>query len=617
MYKPLIPMTLLALLPVSAGAQQRLDESVAVDGRYKADVVRMERISTFPKRVRATLTSDPLAYDETGVTADFLPAFSPLAPTGWRADRTLPASRGYLDLALGSWLNADLSAGFHVLPAESTTTLDVRLQHNSTSLWRPELAPHLKGARRYEYNEVVGFDAGHTFDGLGRLSASAQYRLDCFNYYATLPWGTDAGKDYKAPTQTLNDFSVRVGWSPLRRDNKWDWHVDAAYRYFGYRALYLPTFGISGLSKGSGGRENHLQLSGHVAKEVSHGHSWDLGLRLDGLIYGNEEWVNNPKSYTHFTLTPGYEGVTGPWTWRLGIQLDVSIGAGRIGHDATPLHFAPDLRASWTSGFVTLYALANGGDRLQTLAAQSVYDPYGLPALWSSIPAYTPVNAAVGVTLHPFGGMTIGAEWGYKVERDIEMGGWYQTLLNRGSGVKPTLPGGVTDLELRGRNVSGIDLHGGRLSVRASYEARQWSVSGDFTWQTQKGTLGWANGYDRPRYTASLQAAVRPIDPLRIEAGLDWRGHRAVYSYAAPDWDNIVQSGTLDPNDKDYAGVDYPLVSYRLRDITDLHLTAAWSFTKRIEGRIEGHNLLNRHVDALPGLPAMGITLNAGVSVLF
>ncbi len=608
---------LAAMWPTTADAQQRLDESVAVDGRYKADVVRMERINTFPKRVRATLTSDPLAYDETGVAANFAPTFSPLAPTGWRADRTIPNSRGYLDLALGSWLGTNLSAGFHVLPADESTTLDVRLQHNSTSLWRAELAPHLEGARRYDYDEVLGFDAGHTFEGIGRLSASAQYHLNCFNYYATLPTLTDGDKDYKAPTQTLNDVAIRVGWSPLHREGGLNWHLDGAYRYFGYRALYLPNFGISGLSTGHGGRENHLQLSGHLSREISHGQSWDLGLSLDGLVYGKEEWVNNPKSYTHISLTPGYEGTSGSWAWRLGIQLDVSIGAGRAGHDATPLHFAPDLRGSWSSGFVTLYASATGGDRLRTLAAQSVYDPYGLPALWSSVPVYTPLNGAVGVTLHPFGGMTIGAEWGYKVERDVEMGGWYQTLLNRGSGVKPIFPGKITDLEIRGHNVSGIDLHGGRLRVNASYEARTWSVAGDFSWQQQKGTLGWANGYDRPRYTASIQAAVRPIAPLRIEAGLDWRGHRAVYSYATPDWRAITAGETLDPNDKDLADVKYPLVCQRLRDITDLHLTAAWAFTPRIEARVEGSNLLNRHVDALPGLPTMGITLNAGVSIQF
>lgn len=608
---------LATLLPASAHAQQRLDESVAVDGRYKADVVRMERINTFPKRVRVTLTSSPLAYDETGVAADFTPTFTPMAPTGWQADRMLPNSRGYVDLALGSWLDANLSAGFHVLPADAPTTLDVRLQHNSTSLWRPELAPHLKGSRRYDYDEAIGFDAGHTFEGVGRLSASAQYRLDCFNYYATLPWGAEPGKDFKAPTQTLNDVALRVAWSPLRKGSPFEWHVDAAYRYFGYRALYLPNFGLPGLSKGRGGRENHLQLSGRLSKEVAPGHHWDLGLRLDGLIYGKEEWINNPKSYTHITLSPGYEGATGPWAWRLGVNLDVSIGAGRVGHDATPLHFSPDVRGSWTSGFVTLHGSVTGGDRLRTLAAQSVYDPYGLPALWSSVPVYTPVCAAVGATLRPFGGMTIGAEWGYKVERNVEMGGWYQTLLNRGSGVKPTFPGQGLDLELRGRNVSGIDLHGGRLSVTAAYESSLWSLAGDFSWQPQKGTLGWANGYDRPRYTASLRGSVRPMEPLRIEAGLDWRGHRAVYSYATPDWASIMDSGSLDPSDKDYADVKYPLVCQRLRDLTDLHLSAAWAFTERIEAHIEGHNLLNRHVDALPGVPAMGITLSAGVSVQF
>ncbi|MDE7160372.1 MAG: hypothetical protein K2O24_05985, partial [Muribaculaceae bacterium] len=76
-----ISLTLAAvgLLTLTASAQQRLDESVAVDGRYKADVVRMERINTFPSPMRFSLTSEPLPYEEKGVAADFAPTLRALS----------------------------------------------------------------------------------------------------------------------------------------------------------------------------------------------------------------------------------------------------------------------------------------------------------------------------------------------------------------------------------------------------------------------------------------------------------------------------------------------------------------------------------------------------------
>ncbi len=610
----------LSLLPADLLAQQRLDESVAVDGRYKAEVVRMNRINTFPKRVRATLSSNPLPYDETGVAADFAPTLIPMGPTGWMSERQRSDSRGYLDLALCSWLNSSLSAGYRVLPAGGQTSLDVRLQHNSTSLQRPELLPHLRGARRYCYDETIGVDAGHTFKGAGRLSASAQYRLNCFNYYATLPYTTGNPEDFKAPTQTLNDASLRLGWTPERQEGRADWRLQAAYRYFGYRALYLPAIPGGYLASGRGGRENHIQVAGYVGMPATDRNSWNLSAQFDALIYGDQEWVNNPKSYSHISLTPGYEGKSGSVSWRVGLRLDFTAGAGSQGDKAGWIHLAPDARVSWAKGPVTLYASATGGDRLQTLASRSAYDPYGLPALWSSTPAYAPLNGAVGVSLRPMGGLTLTFEGAYRIERHVEMGGLYQLLLNRPYGLKPSVPGIDTSLELHGRNVEGLNLHGARLRMAASYESKVFSLGGEIAWQNQKGATGWFNGYDRPRYTASLNVGVRPVEPLRIEAGLEWRGHRAVYSWASPDpasmgpslpdgGNVVINGGTSD--------VKYPLAALRLRDITDLHLSAAWALTPAIEVRVEGSNLLNRRVDALPGLPAQGITFAAGASVKF
>lgn len=125
----------------------------------------------------------------------------------WDAGRPATPGRGYLELTLGSWLDANLSAGFAPIRKENER-LDIRLQHNSTSLWKPfktSAQPGsasaadanaadanssngsgrdaLFGQRRFAYQEQIGVDYWRDFRGKGSLGVSAQYHLGYFNYY--------------------------------------------------------------------------------------------------------------------------------------------------------------------------------------------------------------------------------------------------------------------------------------------------------------------------------------------------------------------------------------------------------------------------------------------------
>lgn len=613
----LIPAALMMALP--AAAQERLDESVAVDGRYKTEVVRMERITSFPAPVRFSLHSEALPYEERGVAANFAPILMAMPATGWRADRPLPTSRGYVDLAAGSWLNSSLSAGYRIL-ASGPTTLGVRLQHNSTSLWNPELAPGVKGSERYVYDETLGADMAHEFAGTGRLSASLQYRVRCFNYYATLPY-TAGSEDFKAPTQTLNDVAARIAWTPETRDGALRWNLAFAYRHFGYRALYSPAE-HGGMTSGKGARENHLQLASELALPAIDGsREWNMGILADALVYGGEKWVQSPGSYGRIELTPGCRGASGPWAWRLGVKADLTFGARSREKRFSFFHIAPDVSVSLTSGIIGVYASAGGGKRLQTLAAQSVEDPYGAPAVRSSRPIYSPLDATLGVLLRPFAGFRIGVEGGYKIENNVQLGGWYQSELDMASGVTPVLPGTPRAVDPMA-NALGIRLHGGRVGLTFGYDNSPLvALRGSLFWQPQKGKAGWFDGYDRPRYRGRFDIAVAPVSPLRIEAGVDWRGGRAVYTCTAPDWRDIYEqvpggSGVIINGGED-GRVEYPLTSVRLRDMVNLHLGASWNVTDAFSVRLGAENLLNRRVEALPLLPAEGICVSGGLSFEF
>lgn len=607
-------LCLTAMLPTAMSAQDRLDESVSVDGRYKADVVRMERISSFPAPMRFTLNTEPLPYEEQGVSADFSPTLMPLAPTGWEADRNLSASRGYLDVALGSWLNSNLSAGYRVLTGPATA-LGVRLQHNSTSLWSATAPSGLRLNHRYVYDETLGVDASHGFEGKGRLSAAAQYRVRCFNYYATLPFwqdepeSTTISTDFKSPTQTLNDVSVRLGWTPESRGS-FGWDLTAAYRHFGYRALYLP-MQAGELERRKGARENHFTLASDLSLSLSSSRNADMGVRADALVSGDDRWLGQ------LSLTPGYGCAKGALTWRIGASIDLTAHARSTEKRFPFFHIAPDMRVSYHSGFLTLFAALGGGNTLQTLASRSVYDPYGVPEIYSLSPSYSPIDGKAGVTLVPFPGFKMTVEAGYKVQNNVELGGWYQSLLNRGSG----LPGGSGEITglIFIHNYEGVRLHGCRIGLTTEYDnGSTVSVRGSISWQPQKGRTGWFNGYDRPRWLASLGVGLHPVDPLRIEMGLDWRGQRKIYAYGParnPEVGTTPGGTIINGGDKD--SQRYPLAGLALRDVVDLRLSASWQLLDNLSIRAEAFNLLDRHTEMLPGLPSEGICIAGGITWTF
>ena len=122
-------------LPVAA----QYNQSISVDGKYVPEVFRLDRINSFPKQVKFSLETNPLSYDGKSVPAGFAPRLLPLPATGWRDTRDFSDSRGYLELGAGSWLNSTLSAGYRFIDNKNTT-FGVRLQHNSTSLWKPEVS---------------------------------------------------------------------------------------------------------------------------------------------------------------------------------------------------------------------------------------------------------------------------------------------------------------------------------------------------------------------------------------------------------------------------------------------------------------------------------------------
>lgn len=196
MFKRYIPAILIAAAGLPAMAQY--DQDITVEGKYVPEFIPQDRIGLFPRPVKFPAEKSSLSYSLAGVNADFIPQAIPIPATGWNDTRRYSDARGYVELGLGSWLQSTLSAGYRFIDSR-TTTVGIRLQHNSTSLWKPELSEAMAGTRMWRYDESLAIYGSHIFDGKGRLDAAIDYHIGNFNYYCYNPVVADDAGDVRLP----------------------------------------------------------------------------------------------------------------------------------------------------------------------------------------------------------------------------------------------------------------------------------------------------------------------------------------------------------------------------------------------------------------------------------
>ena len=620
------------MLTLGAIQAQGLHESIGVDGKYVREVIIQDKIYTLPKKLNFTLESNPPAYFLTGLPTPFRPQSVAMPTVTPFADRQIPDTKGYLDFCLGSWLDGNLSAGYRFVNTERTIA-GAFIQANTSLLWKPEISELTSDIHRRLADGRVGVYASHRFDGKGTLDGTVLYGLSGFNYYGysalqDLPW-LPAGTKADVPTQTVNEVRGDFGWHSARNRHGFSYDAGLDVSYLGYRSLYLPSPSggmvspdgrYSGLTRLRGDRETGLRLNASARKQWSGGSELGADLRTTLMLYTETEDESgekiSPDNYGAVGLTPYYRFARGLLNIRVGADIDLILNAGPAGDRYPAFRIAPDVRLDWRKGGVGLYLNVLGGTELRTLAWMQSLDWYTMPCVGSTRPVYSPLDAALGANFGPYGGFSAGASFRYKVTRGMPEGGWYMAYLNYGDSQMPgiSFPGGAwPSPESFTPAGKGLNLHGMSVEAHAAYTlGRILDIKASGTYQPQSGRTGYFNGYDRPRWTASLSALVRPVNQLSIEVGYEYRGVRNIYS----SWDWI--SGTKsDLPVVDDTERDSPLASLRLPDLTLLNARAGWQFTPRIGIFVQAANILNRHDAILPLTPTSGISVTGGVNLLF
>lgn len=620
-------LTVAATLPVSA----QFNQSISVDGKYVPEVFRLDRINSFPKQVRFSLEKKPLAYDAKSVPAGFAPSLLHMPATGWRDTRAFSASRGYLELGAGSWLNSTLSAGYRFVD-DKNTTIGVRLQHNSTSLWKPDLAPAVENVKMKRYDESIGLFGSHDFENKGRLIAAVDWHIGYFNYYGYNPSdvrnAADMAGKLNAPTQTLNDIAARIGWQSPDKNDDITWNAQAGVRYFGYRSDYYAHYGedqdLNPIYNSTGGRETNINIQGGVNFPTTANSSVGIDLDANAYIYPGKRndyqsvgssqnysiRSSDPDSYGVVTLSPYYNFSRDRLLVHIGAQIDLAFNAGETGNRYGFFHIAPDVRLDYLAGPVSFYLHALGGCSPNTLAANYEDDYYQQPFISDTELSYTPLDGRLGVNFGPFSGFSAGVEFAFRIANGNNLAGWYTTYLNYGTKTAPGLPVSIDDNGVSRELIYTYDqslscnLHGFSLGANLKYDlGRIIKIEAKGNYQPQNGEKGYFNGLDRPRITANISAETNPWNRLKFKLAYDYRGVRNIYTVG------YYRGGLISDATA--------LVSRRLPDITSLNFGVSYGITDHFNIWLQADNLLNRHVELLPRLPQQGIRFAGGFGVTF
>ena len=609
-------MFFLAASVGSAFAQY--DQNIAVEGKYVPEYIDHDRIGIFPKPLKFSLDKSSLQYSFAGIDANFTPQAIPIQATGWRSTQDFTARRGYVELGIGSWLESTVSAGYRFIDTRKSA-LGVRFQHNSTSLWNPQLTDFID-SKMWRYDESIGFYGHHSFDNAGRLDAAFDYHVGCFDYYgfAPLPLAPGLNK-ITPPTQTRNDIAARIGWRSAPGIARVSWWAEAGVRYFGYRRYYYPE--IDGICPSTtGGRETDFNLKGGLSMPTSGNSSMGLNVQGDVVGYAKPEWRNgylpdvalsSPDTYGMLSLTPYYKFTKSRLNIMLGAKIDLAFNAGPETDRYGTFHIAPNIRLDFDGGPVKLYLYALGGSKLHTMVGGYENDYYQTPRLGNTTPTYTPVDAKGGLTFGPFSGFYAGFDIAFRTSRNQYFGGLYTPYLNNATPYDATpdkysLPALIDGHPVTYSFAPGAmsNLTGFSFGLNTGYDSgRYFKIAAEGRYQHQNGRAGYFNGYDRPEFTASVTAETNPWKSLKIKLGYNLRAMRMM----------PVMGRFTDAYDIETS----PIGMWRLPNVSMLNLGASYAFSDNFNVWIQADNLLNRKIWYMPGVPEPGLRLAAGLGFYF
>ncbi|WP_297072481.1 TonB-dependent receptor [uncultured Duncaniella sp.] len=578
----------LAATPFAAFSQG-LHKEINVD--QKIDPLKRDasRINVLPTLQLPSIGNNGLPFSDRVVTSSIPKDFQVLAPLAYGDKLYISPYRGYVALGLGTPLfNSALSAGYRILDSDKTR-LSLWGEYNGDIYTTKTSVPHLamEGAsseiKNYwrDHSATVGADF-HTLVGkTSALNAGLVY-----NYaYHTNPL------EFSTFGQNISRVNGQVGFTSNGEGIRY-----SAALHYGHFGFYHSTLARTGYAipeayPEKGVRQNLFGFSGLIS--LPFGESSSIGLDVDADFLRSTPHIHPLYPYLAPTdisgkasstsglvsLTPHYDFTSGTVKVGLGAQIDISSNTDKT------FHIAPEVSFAWTPSQILGFEVkAHGGSRLNSLSELYDVTPYLAPSM-AYTQSHIPLALDARLTFGPFFGAYIEAFGGYAKASD-----WLMPVITSsypGEGIF-----GATNLSAwHGGIAVGYDYRDA-VSARVSYETAPHSYDNAFyEWR------------DRARHVLNAELSVRPVRPLLVTLGWEFRAGRRAYS--------------LFPETVSDLGTIYTPVAHSLGVVSNLSLGATYTVSDPLSVFVRCENLLDRRFDYIGGRPSQGINFMLGATLKF
>jgi hypothetical protein len=560
-----------------------LNRELTLEREYNPSVQDANKVNTLPAVKEPAVVQTPVDYAMLSLPLDPEREIGLLPAAHILSDMEYSKRRSYASLGVGTYLNLDADAGFHIL-STAKDRLNLLFSHRSTRGNVKYMDGFMKdGNVMAKLNDNLGgLYYLHEFDRATlRLGAAGGY--SAFNYYGLPAPGIHSTPGPVADTQTNQQTSrltLNAGIES-RETVKAGYALDFGYTGFSYK--YAWDNSMKGIAEHSASVRGQLYTTPEADRRIG------LAARFDYFFYTLPPLsAATFDNYLEGTLTPYYQIEGSLGNLRLGVNLMFVTPEGTNGFR---LFASPQAGFDIRLGAKTLLYMNAGGEihsnsALQLSRENRYVDPYT-----GVTPSRTWLDAVAGLKTGILPGLWFNVFGEYRITDDDcffipyltpEGFGNLSRVLTANSRL---LKGGV-ELKYTWRKLFDLTLKG---------VYNRWNEEEDDTSDRMVTPLDFQlipkrKAYGRPSAELAAGLCVRPSDKLSL--ALDY--------YLASGRKTLVHNSNAD-----------------MKDISELNLAASYTFNDTFAASLKAKNLLFRQYELIYGYPLQGFSIMGGVNINF
>ncbi|MDR1403775.1 MAG: TonB-dependent receptor [Tannerellaceae bacterium] len=393
-------------------AQESVNRELTVEREYAPSVQDANKVNTLPAIKEPVVSKQFINY------ATFARPIEPerelsILPSGnIMTDIAYNKRKGYLNFGIGTYLNINADAGYHILDTDKDQ-LNILFSHRSTSGNRKYLQQgwdNIKTKAKLNDN-AGGIGFRHQFRQAA-LKLGAGYGYSSFNYYGLPGVGVNSFSS-AAPVSPSDKYPLTNDMNQANQlikvytgiESKEDADIkcvlDLDYTNFSYKY---------GLSKDTEGITEH-SMGGKLVLSQRMGGSQRIGIggKFNYFNYSLPDGIFLFENYFEGTLNPYYIINGNNWNAKLGAKIMLITG------DSSKFFVSPDLKADITIGNKTvLYLIADGDIRSNSAYQLSRENRYINPER-GALPSRTWLDAIIGLKSGVAPGFWFNLFAGYKI----------------------------------------------------------------------------------------------------------------------------------------------------------------------------------------------------------